>query len=275
MAEADHRAAISSWEDEVDWVADDRDHRDAFVVDVGGFEGPLDLLLAMARTQKVDLSQISVLALAEQYLAFIEEVRELRIELAADYLVMAAWLAFLKSRLLLPQEEDEADLMSGEEMAQRLAFRLMRLDAMRQAAAQLMARKRLGRDVFARGAPEPVETVRETIYTAEIFELLSAYATPRQRTARPRVHVVKRRPAWSIKDARRRLEALVGVQSGAWVQLDQYLVRFLASPAEMRTAAASAFGATLEMAREGQVELRQDRPFAPLFVRGRKDAVGD
>ncbi len=264
-----------SWEDQVDRVVDDSDDRDAFVVDVGGFEGPLDLLLAMARTQKVDLSRISVLALAEQYLGFIEKVRELRIELAADYLVMAAWLAFLKSRLLLPREEDEAEMMSGEEMAQRLAFRLMRLDAMRQAAGELLARKRLGRDVFGRGTPERVETVRETIYTAEIFDLLAAYATPRQRTARPRIHVVKRRPAWSIKDARRRLEALVGVHPGSWVQLDRYLVRFLVSPEELRTATASAFGATLEMAREGKVQLRQDRPFAPLFVRGSDDAPSD
>ena len=274
MSEAGDQEA-TSWEDQVDRIVDDDEERDAFVVDVGGFEGPLDLLLAMARTQKVDLSQISVLALAEQYLAFFEKVRELRIELAADYLVMAAWLAFLKSRLLLPREEDEEEMMSGEEMAQRLAFRLMRLDAMRQAAGELMARKRLGRDVFARGTPETVETVRETIYTAEIFDLLAAYATPRQRTARPRVHVVRRRPAWSIKDARKRLEALVGVQPGSWVQLDRYLVRFLVPPEELRTATASAFGATLEMAREGKVQLRQDRPFAPLFVRGRDEASSD
>ena len=274
MSEAGDQEA-TSWEDQVDRIVDDDEERDAFVVDVGGFEGPLDLLLAMARTQKVDLSQISVLALAEQYLAFFEKVRELRIELAADYLVMAAWLAFLKSRLLLPREEDEEEMMSGEEMAQRLAFRLMRLDAMRQAAGELMARKRLGRDVFARGTPETVETVRETIYTAEIFDLLAAYATPRQRTARPRVHVVRRRPAWSIKDARKRLEALVGVQPGSWVQLDRYLVRFLVPPEELRTATASAFGATLEMAREGRVQLRQDRPFAPLFVCGRDEASDD
>ncbi len=265
----------AGWESEFDRVAVDEIPGDALIVDVDGFEGPLDLLLAMARTQKVDLSQISVLALAEQYLSFVERVRELRIELAADYLVMAAWLAFLKSRLLLPKELDEEDLLSGEEMAQRLAFRLIRLDAMRQAASDLMGRKRLGRDIFERGMPERVETVRETIYTADIFDLLAAYATPRQRTARPRIHVVKRRPAWSIKDARRRLEALVGVQAGSWVQLDQYLIRFLVSPEEARTAAASAFGATLEMAREGKVHLRQDRAFAPLFVRGREAGTGD
>ncbi len=267
--------AQAAWESEIDRISPDDVPRDAFIVDVGGFEGPLDLLLAMARTQKVDLAQISVLALAEQYLMFVERVRELRIELAADYLVMAAWLAFLKSRLLLPKEAEDDDLISGEEMAQRLAFRLMRLDAMRQAAGELMGRKRLGRDTFARGMPERVEMVRETIYTAEIFDLLAAYATPRQRTARPRIHVVKRRPAWSIKDARRRLEELVGVQSGSWVQLDQFLIRFLVSREEARTAAASVFGATLEMAREGKVQLRQDRAFAPLFVRGRAAEAGE
>jgi segregation and condensation protein A len=267
--------AQAAWESEIDRISPDDVPRDAFIVDVGGFEGPLDLLLAMARTQKVDLAQISVLALAEQYLTFVEQVRELRIELAADYLVMAAWLAFLKSRLLLPKEAEDADLITGEELAQRLAFRLMRLDAMRQAAGELMGRKRLGRDTFARGMPERVETVRETIYTADIFDLLAAYATPRQRTARPRIHVVKRRPAWSIKDARRRLEELVGVQSGSWVQLDQFLIRFLVSREEARTAAASAFGATLEMAREGKVQLRQDRAFAPLFVRGRAAETGE
>jgi segregation and condensation protein A len=225
----------------------------------------------LARTQKVDVAQISVLALAEQYLAFIQKVRELRIEVAADYLVMAAWLAFLKSRMLLPRQDDPDDLMSGEEMAQRLAFRLVRLDAMRRAVGELMARKRLGRDVFSRGLPERVETVRETIFTADIFDLLAAYATPRQRTARPRVHVVRRRPAWSIKDARRRLETMVGIGLASWTALDIYIVRFLVPPEEARTAVASAFGATLELAREGRVELRQDGPFAPLYVRGRRD----
>lgn len=246
------------------------DERDALVVDVEGFEGPLDLLLALARTQKVDLARISVLQLAEQYLEFIEEARGLRIELAADYLVMAAWLAFLKSRLLLPRERDDSDELSGEELAQRLAFRLMRLDAMRQAAARLYTRNRLGRDVFGRGQFEKVEVVKETVYTAEIFDLLKAYAEPRRRTAKQRVHVVKRRPAWSIKDARRKLQELVSLQPRTWMELDRYLVRYLVSPEEARSVVASSFGATLEMAREGLVDLRQDDAFAPLFVRRRE-----
>lgn len=258
-----------SWEDR---GAGSPGDGDALTVDVDGFEGPLDLLLAMARTQKVDLARISILQLAEQYLGFVEEARTLRIELAADYLVMAAWLAFLKSRLLLPREDDDHEELSGEELAQRLAFRLMRLDAMRQAAAQLMTRKRLGRDVFGRGAHEKTETIKEIVYKAEIFDLLKAYTEPRRRTAKVRVHVVKKRPAWSIKSARKRLQDLVGVQARTWVQLDQYLVRYLAVPEEARSVLASSFGASLEMAREGLVDLRQDDAFAPLFVRRRDDA---
>lgn len=244
---------------------------EALVVDVDGFEGPLDLLLAMARTQKVDLARVSVLQLAEQYLGFIDQARGLRIELAADYLVMAAWLAFLKSRLLLPREADEEDALSGEEMAQQLAFRLMRLDAMRNASAQLMTRKRLGRDVFERGEHEAVETVKDVVFTAEIFDLLKAYTEPRRRTAKRTAHVVRRRPAWSIKDARRKLHALVGVETRSWVQLDHYLVRYLVVPEEARSVLASSFGATLEMAREGLVDVRQDQAFQPIFVRRRED----
>lgn len=246
---------------------------EALLVDVEGFEGPLDLLLALARTQKVDLARISVLALAEQYLLFIAEAQKIRLELAADYLVMAAWLAFLKSKLLLPREKDQENEPSGEELAARLSFRLMRLEAMRTAAAQLFTRKRLGRDVFGRGMPEGVKTVRETQYTAQIYDLLSAYATQRSRTIK-RVHVVKARTVWSIKDARRRLEKLVGETAGDWVQLDFFLERYLpaASPdAELgRTMLASSFGASLEMAREGLVEIRQEAPFAPIYMRKRE-----
>ena len=212
---------------------------EAFVVDVAGFEGPLDLLLALARTQKVDLARISVLALAEQYLVFIAEAQKVRLELAADYLVMAAWLAFLKSRLILPREETPDDQPSGEELAARLAFRLMRLEAMRNAAAQLMTRKRLDRDVFARGMPEGVKTIRDRQYSAEIFDRLKAYADQRQHTAAKRTHVVKKRQVWSIKDARVRLEALVGHSTGEWVQLDMFLEQYLPVPELARTAVAS------------------------------------
>jgi segregation and condensation protein A len=242
---------------------------EAFVVDVAGFEGPLDLLLALARTQKVDLAKISVLALVEQYLVFIGEAQKIRLELAADYLVMAAWLAFLKSRLILPREETPDDQPSGEELAARLAFRLMRLEAMRNAAAQLMTRKRLDRDVFARGMPEGVKTIRDRQYSAEIFDLLKAYAEQRQHRAAKRTHVVKKRQVWSIKDARQRLEALVGHSTGEWVQLDMFLEQYLPAPDLARTAVASSFGATREMARDGVIELRQEQAFAPIYMRRR------
>jgi segregation and condensation protein A len=241
---------------------------EALIVDVAGFEGPLDLLLALSRTHKVDIAKISILALVEQYLAYIAEAQKLKIEIAADYLVMAAWLAYLKSRLLLPKEKDLSGEIPAEELAQQLAFRLMRLEAMRNAMAQLMTRKRLGQDVFGRGMPEASKTVRETQWTAEIYDLLKAYADQRRRTVKV-VHVVKLRKVWSIKEARGRLEKLVGATIGNWTQLDLFLEQYLPRGEETRTAMASSFGATLEMAREGLVELRQEEPFAPIYMRKR------
>ena len=215
-------ARPEAWEENAG--LDERAPGETLIVDVAGFEGPLDLLLALARTQKVDLTRISVLALAEQYLVFIAEAQKIRLELAADYLVMAAWLAFLKSRLLLPREEKAGDEPTATELAAQLAFRLQRLDAMRHAAAQLFTRKCLGRDIFGRGMPEGVKTIREREYSAEIFDLLKAYAEQRKRTTAKRAHVVKRRVVWSIKDARQRLEKLVGATpSESWVQLDFFL----------------------------------------------------
>jgi segregation and condensation protein A len=241
---------------------------EALMVAVDGFEGPLDLLLTLARNQKVDLAKISILKLAEQYLEFIESAKRLNLELAADYLVMAAWLAYLKSRLLLPREEKQAETATAEELAQRLAVRLMRLEAMRDAAALLMTRKRLGIDVFERGTPEGVRTVRDRQYTAAIYDLLRAYADQRRRTIKVG-HVVKARKVWSIKDARGRLERLVGDNVGDWVQLDLFLAHYVPIGEEGRTAVASSFGASLEMAREGLVELRQEAPFAPIYMRKR------
>ena len=242
---------------------------EAFVVDIDGFEGPLDLLLALARTQKVDIAKISILALVEQYLGFISQAQQLRLEIAADYLVMAAWLAYLKSRLLLPKDKDDVDTTSAEELAQRLAFRLMRLEAMRGTAATLMTRRRLDRDVFARGLPESIKVSRDTTYTATVYDLLKAYADQRKRTVR-HVHVVKARRVWSIKEARQRLERLVGATAGDWAQLDLFLEQYLPRGEEERTALASSFGATLEMAREGLIEIRQDEPFAPIYMRKRE-----
>src|SRR4029079_6317841 len=176
----DINETASRWEDPV--VEARADDEDALIVDVAGYEGPLDLLLALARTQKGDLSKISVLALADQYLGFIGEAQKLRLELAADYLVMAAWLTYLKSRLLLPREAVPGEEATAEELARRLSFRLMRLEAMREASAQLMTRMRLGRDVFPRGMPEGTKTIRETEFTAKIYDLLHAYADQRPRT---------------------------------------------------------------------------------------------
>jgi segregation and condensation protein A len=257
-----------------DWGADERievQADDTLRVDVEGFEGPLDLLLAMARTQKVDLAKISVLALAQQYLDFISEARRLRLEIAADYLVMAAWLAFLKSKLLLPAEKDEEGEPSGEELAALLAFRLKRLHAMREASAQLMTRKRLGRDIFARGMPEPTRITRKSVYDANVYDLLKAYSQQRVRTA-TRTWQIKPRTVWSLKEARDELERLLGMNID-WAPLDALLAEFLVEPELRRTALASSFTATLEMTREGALELSQSKSFAPLLVRRRNRAA--
>jgi segregation and condensation protein A len=236
----------------------------ALFVDVDGFEGPLDLLLELARRQKVDLHRISILALAEQYLVFIEEARVLRLELAADYLVMAAWLAYLKSRLLLP-EPPKNDEPSASELATALALRLRRLEVMREAAKRLVERDQLGRDVFARGAPEAVQVHKDSRYGATLYDLLSAYARQRQKQFNARVTLPKRQ-VWSLVEAREALERLVG-QLDDWIALDEYLVRYMVEPSMRPTVLASALSATLEMVREGQLVVRQDEPFASLWVR--------
>ena len=256
---------ISDWEDEDPRL--EAGPGDTLVVDVEGFEGPLGLLLALARTQKVDLAKISVLALAQQYLDFIAEARRLRLEVAADYLVMAAWLAFLKSKLLLPAEKDEEGEPTGAELAALLAFRLKRLHAMREVSAQLMTRKRLGRDVFARGTPEPIRITRKSIYEANVYDLLKAYSQQRQRTA-IRTWQIRQRTVWSLKEARAELERLLGIACD-WAPLDQLLAEFLVEPELRKTALASSFTATLEMTREGALEIRQAKSFAPLLIRRR------
>jgi segregation and condensation protein A len=244
----------------------DMDER-PLVIDVAGFEGPLDLLLHLARNQKVDLARISVLALAEQYLAFVESARRLRIELAADYLVMAAWLAYLKSKLLLPKQPDDGE-ESGEEMAAILQFRLKRLEAMRDAAARLVNRNRLGRDVFARGMPETIIVEKRNEYSATLYDLLTAYAAERQRRAITHVRIA-RRTVWSLKEARDILMRLVG-RAEDWTALDRFLVDYLALPGERATAIASSFAASLELVREGHLEVRQEQPFAALYMRMRR-----
>ena len=240
----------------------------SLVVDVAGYEGPLDLLLALARTQKVDLSKISILALADQYLKFIEEARKIRLELAADYLVMAAWLAFLKSRLLLP-EPPAAEGPTAEEMATALANRLRRLEAIREAANRLMNRPQFQRDIFPRGNPEAIAEIRHPKYTATLFDLLTAYAVQRQQRVLASVHLAKR-SVWSLAEARASLERLVGMtDSEEWGCLDDFLLGYVIDPSQKATVFASSLAAALELVREGQMELNQKQAFAPLYFRKR------
>ncbi|GLR47521.1 segregation and condensation protein A [Sphingomonas astaxanthinifaciens] len=229
---------------------------------LSAWEGPLDLLLSLARAQKVDLKHISILELVEQYLAYLEGAKALKLEIAADYLVMAAWLAYLKSCLLLPK--DPAQDPSPEELAARLQLRLQRLDAMREAGARLMARDRLGRDVFVRGAPEGLRQIRKSKWDASLFELAAAYGQVRARSA-PVMHVVARRAVLTLEEAIERVSALIGTAI-EWTRLERFLVPSH-DPAFARSALASSFVAALELARQGRLEMRQEEPFAPLELR--------
>lgn len=243
----------------------DRLAAEALIVDVDGFEGPLDLLLTLSRTQKVDLRKISVLQLAEQYLKFVNQVKVLRIELAADYLVMAAWLAFLKSRLLLPPNPSD-DGPSGEELAAHLAFQLERLQAMREAAARLMGRDQKGRDFFARGIPEDVARLRKVTYSATLLDLMQAYARIRTHDEfRP--YAMDRHHVFTMEQALERMRGLIGF-AGDWTDLSSYLPDgWSADPARRRSATASTFAASLELAKQGRIELRQAETFAPIAIR--------
>ena len=252
---------------------DKADAEPSFLVDIDGFEGPLDLLLELARRQKVDLAKISILALAEQYLLFIEAARRVRLELAADYLVMAAWLAYLKSRLLIPTEVVKGDEPLAADLAAALAARLRRLEAIRRASELLMNRPRLGRDMFLRGRPEGVSITRHSEYTASLFDLLSAYAQQRQMHALSRV-TLTRRVVWSLAEARQAIERLAGSIS-EWTTMDQFLIDYCVAPELQRTARASCFASSLELVREGRIEIRQDRAFAPIWMKGcQADARG-
>ncbi|MGQ0590170.1 MAG: segregation and condensation protein A [Sphingosinicella sp.] len=231
-------------------------------LDLDGWEGPLDLLLTLARAQKVDLAKISILALVEQYLVFIADARKLRLEIAADYLVMAAWLAYLKSCLLLPKDPDVDP--SPEELAMRLQLRLQRLQAMREAGARLIARDRLGRDVFRRAAPEGLKVVRRSAWQSDLYDLIAAYGVVRARTE-PSVHIVARRPVMTLDEAIHRLGRMIGARL-EWTALEAFLPE-TQDPEFRRSALASSFVATLELARLGRVEIEQAEIFAPLYVR--------
>ena len=236
---------------------------EVLTLDLDGWEGPLDLLLTLARSQKVDLREISILQLTEQYLAFIDNARALKLELAADYLVMAAWLAYLKSCLLLPKDPEVEP--SPEELALRLQLRLQRLNAMREAGARLMARDRIGRDVFARGAPEGLKLVRKAAWEASLFDLIAAYGAVRERAEVP-VHMVQRRPVMTLDQAIDRVSRMVGIALD-WADLVSFLPHGIDGDYR-RSALASSFVAALELARQGRLALQQEEAFAPLMIRG-------
>ncbi len=245
---------------------------DSLVLDLDGFEGPIDVLLTLARSHKVDVTQISILALAEQYIAFIARARALRLEIAADYLVMAAWLAYLKSRLLLPDtgEEDEP---TGAELAARLAFQLQRLDAMRGAADTLMQRARLGSEFFARGDPDPLIVDTTTVFGASLYDLLTIYASIRQRQESSTLHI-EAVTLYSMDDALERLKSLIG-ETPEWTVLAAFLPEGIKDGLVRRSAIAATFAASLELARQGKIQLNQSETFAPIYVRSSKDEAAD
>jgi len=244
---------------------------DAFLLDIDGFEGPIDVLLEMARNQKVDLREISILQLVRQYLAFIERAKELRLELAAEYLVMAAWLAYLKSRLLLPQEKTQGAELSGEQMAEALQFQLRRLEAMREAAQKLMERPQLGVNVFARGMPEGLRTKFQTHWQVSLYDLLKAYGDINRR----KEYNTYELPIFNImtmEEAANRMAKMLGnlPRSGphsVWTTLQSFIPEGIKDPLLLRSSVASTFTAGLEMAKQGKLEIRQDGPFRTIYLR--------
>lgn len=247
---------------------DARPDRPAFVVDIDGFEGPIDVLLTLARDQKVDLTQISILQLADQYLEFVARARQINIELAADYLVMAAWLAYLKSRLLIP-ELDGDDEPSGEEMAAALAYHLQRLEAMQDAGARLMARPRLGQDVFRRGMPETPEEDVHTVFELTLYDLLKAYAGQQKRSSAGMLQI-EPWGIYAVEDALERLRHLIG-RMPDWENLLTFLPPGLKDPMLARSALASTFAASLELVRDGRLRIRQMGTFGPIYLRAAEE----
>ena len=240
------------------------------VLDLDGFEGPIDLLLTLAREQKVDLAKMSILKLAEQYLAFITAAKQLRLEVAADYLVMAAWLAYLKSRLLLPATEEDEEA-SGPELAEALTFQLRRLDSMREAGEKLLVLPRLGRDVFRRGAPEGMEVVRTAVYEVSLYDLLKAYGDNRRRATGSHL-TIEASQLYSLGDAIERLRGVMG-EVGDWTSLSAFLPEDLRDGLFMRSAVASTFAASLEMVKDGRANIRQSSAFGPIFIKGKEAAA--
>lgn len=246
------------------------ENNSALVVDLEVYEGPLDVLLALARDQKVDLRKISILRLAEQYLIFIQAARKLHLDLAGDYLVMAAWLAYLKSRLLLPEDEKKSEEPTGEELAARLAFQLRKLEAMRWAAQAMMGRNKLGQDMFMRGMPEGVRVIRQSVYQCSLFDLLKAYADFKSTRGSGEILTMRvaRTRIISVEEALERLSHMIG-HLPDWTVLQTFLPEGLEDPFTVKSAMASTFNASLEIAKQGRLELRQMQAFGPIYLRRR------
>jgi len=257
---------------EEDTPVSQRDEHDQLVLQLDGFDGPIDLLLDLSRDQKVDLVKISILDLANQYLDFVEKATELRLELAADYLVMAAWLAYLKSRMLVPEQEGDEDEPTGAELAEALAFQLRRLEALRNVADLLMSQKILGLDVFARGAPEGLKTISKSIHEANMFDLLSAYGQI-QRRLEFSTYTVEAFDLLCIEEALERIEAILGKIPGEWMTIESFLPKSLSKKEKIvaRSAIAATFGASLEMAKRGHIEIRQENIYGQIYIKKRRD----
>ena len=241
---------------------------DDLIVNLGEFEGPLDLLLTLAKSQKVDLMKISILQLTEQYLEFIEKVRNRNLELAADYLVMAAWMAYLKSNLLIPREESGEEL-SAEEMAERLKFQLKKLEAIRQVSQKLMNLPKLGTDFFNRGMPEGIRLIRTPEYYLDLYDLLKSYADQRYRTAYSSM-TIERPPVFAMEDALVRLQRMIG-DIPEWTRLEKFLPHEFSNGKSARSGVAGTLAAAMELVREGVLEVQQLVPFGPVFLKNKKD----
>lgn len=270
MSEAVSKSSVE-FEEDIDPVYQARRPEEQLLLDIDGYDGPLDMLLNLARDQKVDLTQISILDLANQYLDFIDTAKKLRLELAADYLVMAAWLAYLKSRLLIPQEEENVDEPSGAEMAEALAFQLRRLESMRDAGETLMTRAQLGVHFFGRGNPAGLKIKTKAVHEAELYDLLAAYGDI-QRRQEHSTYTVKPFELMSVEQALERIQAMLGRIPGDWMDITQFMPKQMhKDPVVRRSAIASTFGASLEMAKRGMIEIRQETLYAPIYVRMKRD----
>ncbi len=239
----------------------------SLLIDLDGFEGPLDVLLTLARKQKVDLTKLSILTLADQYLAFIQKIKEKNIEIAADYLVMAAWLVYLKSKLLLPKEENNEEL-SGDELAARLQWQLRRLDSMREAAKKIMTRNRLGMDIFPRGFPDKIKLIRNSVFNLSLYDILKAYSDFNSRSQK-KPYIKKRLFSHTIDDALKWLSIIIGSPVPKWELLESFIPESIISNQEKKSAITATFSASLELVKDGKVIIQQDKEFSPIYIKSK------